>query len=43
MNVKPLMDEPVVVKQSERVNLDGAMKPVTDYAGKLARTISHQS
>merc|ERR1711868_209190 len=33
MNMKPLVDEPMVVKQSERENSDGSMKPVTDYAG----------
>ena len=34
--MKPLIDEPAVVEKSERVNSDGAMKPVTDYAGKIA-------
>jgi len=33
LNLKPLNDEPIVVTQSERVNSDGSMKPVTNFAG----------
>ena len=36
LNMKPLNDEPLVVKQSERVNYDGSMKPITDFAGQFS-------
>ena len=34
LNLKPIKHDPLIIIKSERTNTDGAMRPVTEYAGE---------